>query len=122
MKTNPKVDEFMNKLDHPLKNEIQRVREIILETDSKMTEDIKWGGPTFHYKRNLATINIKAKKFVNLFFQNGADINDQYGILEGDAKAVRVTRFYDMGDVEKKQEGLRAVVQEWIKLQDASNQ
>ena len=86
-----------------------------------MTEDIKWGGPTFHYKRNLATINVKAKKFVNLFFQNGAGIPDKYGVLEGDANEVRVIRFTNMDDVAQKQEGLQTIVREWIKMQDAAS-
>ncbi len=117
MNTSPKVDEFMNKLEHPLKDEMEQIRIIILQTDDKMTEDIKWGGPTFHYKKNLATINVKAKKFVNLYFQKGATIQDEYGVLEGDAAEVRVIRFYNMEEVEKKREGLQAVVREWIKIQ-----
>ena len=118
MNKNPQVDEFMAQLEHPLKSEMEAIREIILTTDSKMTEAIKWGGPTFNYKRNLATINPKAKKFVNLFFQNGASIHDEYGILEGEAKEVRVIRFKDMNDVEKKKEGLQAIVKEWVHMQE----
>ena len=119
MNKNPQVDEFMAQLEHPLKNEMEAIREIILATDGRMTEAIKWGGPTFNYKRNLATINPKAKKFVNLFFQNGATIQDESGLLEGDGKAVRVIRFLDMADVEKKKAGLQAIVKEWIRMQEA---
>lgn len=118
MNKNPEVDEFMAKLKHPLKAEMQRVREIILETDNKMTEVIKWGGPTFVYKGNLATLTPRTKRFVNLFFQTGAVIRGDHGILEGDAKEVRVARFHDMKDIEKKEEALKAVVQEWIRLRD----
>ena len=118
MNRNPQVDEFMAKLDHPLKDELQRVREIILAADDKMTEVIKWGGPTFMYKGNLATLTPRTKNFVNLFFQTGALIRNGHGILEGDAKEVRVARFHDMKDIQKKEKALKAVVREWIKLKD----
>jgi hypothetical protein len=119
MNINPQVDEFMVKLEHPLKDELQRVREIILATDQKMTEVIKWGGPTFMYKGNLATLTPRSKRFINLFFQTGAAIPDGHGILEGDSKEVRVARFHDMKDIAEKEEALKAVVREWISLKDA---
>jgi hypothetical protein len=118
MNKNPQVDEFMAKLNHPLKAEMQRVREIILATDNKMTEVIKWGGPTFIYKGNLATLTPRTKRFVNLFFQTGTVIKNGHGILEGDAKEVRVARFHDMKDIDQKEEALKAVVREWIRLKD----
>ncbi len=118
MNKNPQVDAFIAKLDHPLKDEMLRIREIILSTDSKMTETVKWGGPTFMYKGNLATLNPKSKRFVNLFFQTGAAIPDGHGILEGDAKEVRVAHFHDMKDIETKEAALKAVVREWIRVKD----
>ena len=118
MNKNPQVDEFMAKLDHPLKAELQRVRDIILAADDRMTEVIKWGGPTFMYKGNLATLTPRTRRFVNLFFQTGAVIPNGHGILEGDGKEVRVARFEDMKDIDKKEKGLKAVVREWIRLKD----
>lgn len=118
MNVNPQVDEFMANLKHPLKAELQRVREIILGADKKMTEVIKWGGPTFVYKGNLATLTPRSKRFVNLFFQTGATIPNGHGILEGDAREVRVARFHDMKDIAEKEAALKAVVQEWIRLKD----
>ena len=118
MNINPQVDEFMTALDHPLKAELQRVREIVLAADEKMTEVIKWGGPTFVYKGNLATLTPRTKRFVNLFFQTGATIPNGHGLLEGDAKEVRVARFHDMQDIDEKAAALQSVVREWIKLKD----
>lgn len=118
MNTNPQVDEFMAKLEHPLKKELQRVREIILKTDRKMQEAIKWGAPTFFYKKNLATLTVKTKKHVQLFFQQGALLKERFGILEGEADEVRVARFADLNDVEAKKKALQAVVRAWIARQD----
>ncbi len=118
MNFNPEVDEFMAKLEHPFKAEMQQVREIILGTDDKMTEVIKWGGPTFTYQGNLATLTPRTKKFVNLFFQTGAIIPNSDGLLEGDADQVRVARFHSMDDIQEKTEALQHVVMAWIDLKD----
>ncbi len=108
----------MESLEHPFKEELQRVREIILNTDSKMQETIKWGAPTFFYKRNLATLTVRTKKHVQLFFQQGALISDRFGILEGEADQVRVARFKNMQEIEAKKKALQAVVRAWITVQD----
>ena len=118
MNKNPKVDEYMEKLDNPLKELWEQIREIILAVDPKMTEDIKWGAPTFIYKGNLATFNPRAKKFVNLTFHTGAFINDPGGVLEGDAKEARVFRVTDGNELNAKRRGLQQVVQNWILLKD----
>ncbi len=118
MSTNPEVDQFLQDLDHPLKDEMQAVREIILKADERMSETIKWGGPTFMYKGNMATINPRAKKFVNLFFQTGSAIENRHGVLEGDAAQVRTIKFADMDDVASKEPALTAVVKDWIAAMD----
>lgn len=42
MPTNPEVDAWFSEFDHPLKAEMQRVREIVLAADERMSETIKW--------------------------------------------------------------------------------
>ena len=53
------------------------------------------------YNGNMATINVKAKKFVNLFFQTGALIQDRHGILQGDAAQVRTAHFAEWATCER---------------------
>jgi uncharacterized protein YdeI (YjbR/CyaY-like superfamily) len=118
MNRNSKVSELFKKKKHPLTNEMERVREIILETSSKIEEDIKWSAPTFIYKGNIASFFMNAKKQVSLMFHTGAIINDKSGLLEGDGKEGRVARFSDMKDIEKKKRALESVIKEWIKMKD----
>ena len=82
--------------------EIERVREIILKTDDRIEEAIKWKSPTFMYKGNMASFFMNAKKFVSLMFHKGAMINDASGLLEGEGKEGRVARFESLEDIEKK--------------------
>ena len=118
MNVNQKVEDFFDTLDHPLIDVMHRIREIILSTDNFVLEDIKWGAPTFMYEGNIATFNVRAKKFVNLTFHTGALIPGNHPILEGDAKEARVARFESMDDVESKADGLREVIRAWVKMQD----
>lgn len=112
------VDEYMEKLDNPLKAEMEQVRVIILSASEKVTEDIKWSAPSFYYKDNICTFNPRAKKFVNLTFHKGALINDKTGLLEGDAKEARVARFENMGDIANKKNDLISVINEWVIMMD----
>jgi hypothetical protein len=114
-----KVDDWMANADNPFKDLWEIIRRTILNTDSKMEEDIKWGAPTFMYKGNLATFNPRAKKFVNLTFHTGATINDPEGVLEGDAAEARVLRVANEEEFNSKKSGLESVVRNWITMQDS---
>ena len=118
MNRTEKVDQYMEKLDNPLKAEMEAVRQIILGASDKVTEDIKWSAPSFAYKGNLCTFNPRAKKFVNLTFHKGALIGNDTGLLEGDKPEARVARFHSMEEVEAKKEALVSVVLKWIELMD----
>lgn len=118
MNKNSKVDAYMEKLDNPLKDVWEQIRDIVLGVDPKMEEDIKWGAPTFIYQGNMATFNPRAKKFVNLTFHTGALISDPEGVLEGEAKEARVFRVESSEVLDRKRAGLEAVVRNWILLKD----
>ena len=110
---NPHVVEWFDALDHPLKEAMMRVREIIMEADVRMEESIKWSAPTFAYGGNLASFQPRAKKFVSLMFHRGSEIPGIHALLEGDAALVRITRFADLEDVENKRGDLEAIVRDW---------
>lgn len=40
---------FLKELEHPLKDEIEEVRKIILSAADDITEQIKWNAPSFCY-------------------------------------------------------------------------
>ena len=99
--------------------EIQAVREIILATDERIEETIKWSSPTFMYKGNIASYFMNAKKFVSLMFHKGALLPNASGLLQGDGKEGRTARFTSLEDIENKKEALQSVIREWIALQDS---
>lgn len=118
MNKNKAVDDYLEKKNHPMTKEIEKVREIILSTDDRIEETIKWSSPTFMYKGNIASFFMNAKKFVSLMFHKGASISDTSGLLEGDGKESRVARFQDLNDIQNKETALQNVIKEWIRIQD----
>lgn len=111
--TNPKVDDWFQELDHPLKEAMLLTRQIILDADERISESIKWSAPTFEYKGNLVSFQPRAKQFVSLMFHRGSEIPGDHPDLEGDAALVRTMRLRDLAEVEDHRESLQAVVRAW---------
>lgn len=118
MNTNPKVEEFLLSKDLPQLTEILKIREIILSTDDRIMESIKWSLPTFLYKGIIASILVNSRKYVSLMFRYGAYIKDRNGLLSGDGKISRTAKFMDLEDIESKKVALQELVREWIRMQD----
>jgi hypothetical protein len=111
------VDGYMEKLDHPFRAEIERLRNIILNANPKLQERVKWNSPSFFYIKDLAAFNLRAKGYVQIIFifYDGNMIEDP-SLLQGNWKDRREARFYSMVDIEAKQPALEQLVNNWVKL------
>ncbi len=109
---NPEVDTWFAEYEHPMKEAMLRVREIILE-DDRMAETIKWKSPTFVYEGNLASFNPRTKAHVSLMFHTGASIPGKHPRLEGGGETARYMKFSDLDDVEAAAGEIRSVVSSW---------
>jgi hypothetical protein len=110
---NPTVDTFLDEKAHPMRAEIDRLRQVVLSADERIDEAVKWGGPTFVLaggRANLATITLRGRSAVTLFFQEGASLPDQHGLLSGDAAHVRTTRFESLADIDEAADALGEIV------------
>ncbi|MEZ2442399.1 DUF1801 domain-containing protein [Chitinophaga sp. RCC_12] len=114
-----KIDEFLSKLNHPLKAEIASVVKIIREVSPEMEEDVKWGGPSFDYKEPMATLNPRITDFVAVIFHKGELLNDTTGFLEPGPKGKAYAKFRSMEEVEKQKANLQKVVKDWIKIMNS---
>ncbi len=50
------VQGFLDKLDHPRKPEMIRLREVLLAIDPAIGEKIKWNAPSFRTREHFATM------------------------------------------------------------------
>jgi hypothetical protein len=114
------VDEYMDKLDHPFKAEVQAVREIIKGVHPGIIEQVKWNAPSFSFKDYgyIATFNLRTQQHVHLIFHNPAIASIKSEILEGNYPDRRMVYFADMNDVKAKQAALEYVVGELVKRMD----
>ena len=115
MNTSVEVDEWFAERNPPMAEAQQRVREIILATDERVTETIKWQTPTFMFNGNIASFN-PSKNFVSILFHRGAEIPGDHPRLEGDGRLARTMRFADVAAVEEGRADLEAVIRSWIEL------
>jgi len=114
------VAEFLQKLDHPFKKEIEEIRKIILGANPDIIEQIKWAAPSFAYKDMdyLVTFNLWEKKRVHLVFHNPNIAKVKSELLEGKMEKRRMAYFSDMKDIEERKKELVKVIQELIELVD----
>ncbi len=119
------VVQFLENLEHPLKQEIEEVRKIILGTNEHITEQIKWNAPSFCYQQeDRVTMNLQGKGFFRLVFHCGAKkkepasvgrlFDDTTGLLDWVADDRAVVKITDMSDVESKKDRLVEVVTRWL--------
>jgi len=90
------VEEFLKRLDHPLKREIISVRQLILKVDPSISEGIKWNAPSFRTIEYFATVNLRSTDTLQLILHLGAkarkdiksqpNIDDPAGLLRWLAK------------------------------------
>jgi hypothetical protein len=119
MGQNPEVDAWFEEFDHPLKGAMLQVRKVILGTDRRLEETIKWKSPTFTFEGNMASIDPRSKKHVQLMFHQGAKLPGKHPKLEGGGGTVRYMRFADVAEVKAMKGDLQAAVRAWIELKSA---
>src|SRR5215831_10951352 len=124
-----RVEEYMNRLEHPLSEVVEALRQVILKADPKIGEEVKWNAPAFfytgemepfnpkEYRRYLVVFNLFKKDCIRLVFWGGAKVKDTSGFLEGDyADGRRLAMFCGMNDVKSKQAKLQKIVKQQLKL------
>jgi hypothetical protein len=111
---------------HPLRNEIDALRAIILSVDPSIAEGVKWNTASFRTTDWFATLNgPKQVKEPMLILHAGAKakgivlkdrIPDPDGLLKwlGNDRAQIV--FEDAADIKAKEKALKVIVKIWIQL------
>lgn len=118
------VETFLASLEHPYREEILAIRELILGVDPSIVEGIKWNAPSFHTTEYFATINLRAKKGVMVILYlgtkvretaiTGIKIADPDSLLEWLAKDRASVLFHDMDDITNRGPAFTELVRRWI--------
>ncbi|WP_055667737.1 DUF1801 domain-containing protein [Desnuesiella massiliensis] len=119
------VNDFMKNLEHPLKELIEEIREIILSTNKEITEHIKWNAPSFCYRNDdRMTFKLNKNDRVQLVFHTGAKgkdtkdkghvIDDQTGLLEWVADKRALLTFYSIDEIKIKRASMIKIINQWL--------
>jgi hypothetical protein len=109
-----KIDEFVSKLKHPMKAEIEEIIKIF-RTSKELEEDVKWGGPSFDYKEPMATMNPRITDYVVFIFHKGELIKDKSGLLEPAPKGKAYLKFHSLKEIKDNKTNIQNIVKDWIK-------
>lgn len=112
------VDRWMGHYDNPKRDVVQRLRQIILASDDRVSECIKWSTPTFTYKGNIASVFPKTTLYATLMFHQGALIPGNFPSLIGLGQEARAMRIVSIADAEDHRDEINALVQAWIEWKD----
>ncbi len=114
---NPKVDEYLKKAK-AWRKEMELLREVILEYP--LTEDLKWGKPTYAFGESNMLILQPFKESVALMFFKGVLLKDPDGRLgspgENSQSAKRIL-FRSSAEITKTKSVLKAFIKEAIELE-----
>lgn len=119
------VETFLASLDHPFKQEILALRQIILGADPSIAEGIKWNAPSFRTSEYFATFQLRAKDGVQTILHLGAKtrdsatsgvaIDDPESLLEWLAKDRASAKFRNLKDIDARRSAFANVIRQWIK-------
>lgn len=123
-KLNSEVTAFLDSLEHPLRDEIECLRKIIMSTDYELTEGIKWNGPNYSINgEDRITIRISPKKQLQVIFHRGAKVKEMpknrllsgdYDILIWKENDRAIASFNTMNEIQEKRQMIIEVVGKWI--------
>jgi len=125
MKPTPEVTQFLDASAHPLRDAIELLRSIILETDEGVGENIKWNGPNYTFAgEDRITMKIHPPKQIQLIFHRGAKkreqpkdrlIADPFGLLDWRENDRAIIGFRNTEEISLNQEKLTFLVDSWLK-------
>ena len=122
---NSEVTKFLDELEHPLRREIELLRQSILKSVSGLSENIKWNGPNYCFDGDdRITMRVQPPKQIQLIFHRGARklaqpkgklISDSSGLLDWKGNDRAVVTFKSKADIESSKADLEGIVSKWIK-------
>ena len=115
---------FLDKQDHPLRAEIEHLRNCILNTQGDLMENIKWNSPNYSFKNeDRITMKIQPPKQIQLVFHCGAKVREQpktkliendFGLLIWKENNRAIASFKNMEDIKTREDNLAKIITNWL--------
>ena len=120
------VTQFLDEQNHPLRIEIEELRNSILSANSQLTENIKWNGPNYCFENeDRITMRIMPTtiKHLQLIFHRGAKKYDQPKdrLIEDKSKLLiwkendrAIATFKNLTDITNSRKDLKEIINNWL--------
>lgn len=116
------VDALMAALEHPHRDAIAALREIVCGADPAIAEGVKWNAPSFRTTEYFATTHLRAKTGIALILHLGAKVrdvpsvpvDDPQGLLSWLAKDRAMVSFAGLDELRAQAPALQALIRRWI--------
>lgn len=117
------VDAFLETLDHPRRDDVARVRQVILSAAPGLSEELKWNAPSFRTDvDHFCTFHLRSKEAVELVLHRGSKKKPPKDMkLSPKAEALvrwldsdRAMVSIDPSRVASSKSALTALIREWV--------
>lgn len=117
-----KVNEWMNKQDATVKDEIEAVRKIIKSVKPGLNERIKWNAPSYHYLgQDMLTFGPYKNKNILLVFHHPQVVKIQSTLLLGEYTNRRLVSFKNKAEAIKQKNEFTRIISELLVLVKNNN-
>lgn len=121
---NDEVTEFLDKINHPMRVEIEYIRKLVLNSNSNLSENIKWNGPNYHIGgEDRITLRINPLNQIQVIFHRGAKkkeqpkdklLGDEYALLSWKENDRAILNFKSLKEIEDNRVTFQEIVVKWI--------
>lgn len=125
-KFNPEVNRFLDAMNHPLRQEIDALRSIILNSNIQLTENVKWNGPNYGFDgQDRVTLKINPPKKIQVIFHRGVKklpqpaqklITTDHSNIEWKENDRAVITFLNLQEILESQSIIQTFIQQWINV------
>ncbi len=128
MKKYKTLEEFFGDLDDKKRRQVNAFREIVLQTEPRLTEHLKWNAPSYVLDgEDRITFNLMNKQdLVKVVLHMGARrkeakgatpvMNDESGLIEWNSDIRGTITFAKDEDVHAKSAVLKKIVKNWLAI------
>jgi hypothetical protein len=120
------LDDVFNNLKEPRKSEVEALRKIILSTEPKLKEILKWNAPSYTYdSSDRITFNLFNPDFTRLVFHAGTGIKedkksppvieDKTGLMKWNSNIRATVTFNSVNQINESKEDLIWIIKTWLK-------
>ena len=123
---NPEVSTFLDAQNHPLRSEIELLRQCMLSSNKNLSENIKWNGPNYCLGgEDRITMKVQPPKNIQLIFHRGAKVKEQpkeklikedFGLLDWKGNDRAVATFKTIKEIENSKKSLSTIITEWLNV------